>query len=170
MTYKQSTSLEQYKYTDRLLTMVNHVARIHKVLAMCSIQYSIQRFTTIQYGFLVPVYRLRDWVTRVRFLAEAKDFSCSICVQTSSVAHPASYPMGNGGPFPGGKARPGMTLTTHPHLMPRSRMSRGYTSSPPCYQHANSRTALLFIRLHFWYLSCSWDETVDCGLLVSGAM
>jgi hypothetical protein len=28
-------------------------------------------------------------------------------VQTGSGAHPASYPMGTGGPFPGGKARSG---------------------------------------------------------------
>jgi hypothetical protein len=28
-------------------------------------------------------------------------------VQTSSEVHPASYPMGTGGRFPGGKARPG---------------------------------------------------------------
>jgi hypothetical protein len=26
----------------------------------------------------------------------------------------ASYPVLSGGPFPGGKARPGVTLTTHP--------------------------------------------------------
>jgi hypothetical protein len=26
----------------------------------------------------------------------------------------------------------GVTLTTHPHLVPRSWMSRSYTSSPPC--------------------------------------
>jgi hypothetical protein len=36
-----------------------------------------------------------------------KDFSCSLCVQTGSEAHPASWPMGTGGPFPGAKARPG---------------------------------------------------------------
>jgi hypothetical protein len=30
-----------------------------------------------------------------------------VCVQTSSEVHPASYPMGNGGSFPGGKERPG---------------------------------------------------------------
>jgi hypothetical protein len=35
------------------------------------------------------------------------DFSSSLCVQTGSGAHPASYPMGTGGSFPGGKARPG---------------------------------------------------------------
>jgi hypothetical protein len=37
----------------------------------------------------------------------AEDFSSSPCVQIGSEAHPASYPMGTGGPFPGGKARPG---------------------------------------------------------------
>jgi hypothetical protein len=36
-----------------------------------------------------------------------RGFCSSLFVQTGSVAHPASYPMGAGGPFPGGKARPG---------------------------------------------------------------
>jgi hypothetical protein len=36
-----------------------------------------------------------------------KDFSSSLCVQTGSGAHSASCTMGTGGPFPGGKARPG---------------------------------------------------------------
>jgi hypothetical protein len=39
--------------------------------------------------------------------AGAKDFSSNLCVQTGSGAHPASCTMGTGGPFPGGKARPG---------------------------------------------------------------
>jgi hypothetical protein len=43
----------------------------------------------------------------VRSLTGAEDFSSSPCVQTGSGAHSASYPMGTGGPFPGGKARPG---------------------------------------------------------------
>jgi hypothetical protein len=38
---------------------------------------------------------------------EAKDFCSSLCDQTSSGAHTASYPIGTGGPFPGDKARPG---------------------------------------------------------------
>jgi hypothetical protein len=46
-------------------------------------------------------------MTKVRSPSEAKNFSCSLCVQTSSEAHPASYPMGDVGPFPGSKARPG---------------------------------------------------------------
>jgi hypothetical protein len=48
-----------------------------------------------------------NWTTGFPSPAEALDFSSSPCVQTSSGVHPASYPMGTGGPFPGGKARPG---------------------------------------------------------------
>jgi hypothetical protein len=43
-----------------------------------------------------------------------KNFSSSLCVQTGSGSHPASYPMGNGGPFPGVNRGWGVTLTTHP--------------------------------------------------------
>jgi hypothetical protein len=35
-----------------------------------------------------------------------KNFFSSLCVQTSSEAHPASYPMGTNGPFPEDKTRP----------------------------------------------------------------
>jgi hypothetical protein len=48
-----------------------------------------------------------DWTTGVRSRTEAEDFSSSLCVQTGSGAHPASYPVGTGGSFSGGKARPG---------------------------------------------------------------
>jgi hypothetical protein len=57
-------------------------------------------------------------------------FFPSLCVQTSSGAHPASCPMGTRGPFPGAKHSRGVTLTTHPNLLPRSRMSRSYTPHP----------------------------------------
>jgi hypothetical protein len=41
--------------------------------------------------------------------------------------------MGAGGPFAGVKRIRGVTLTTHPHLVPRSGMSRSYIYlSPPC--------------------------------------
>jgi hypothetical protein len=56
---------------------------------------------------IVSDYGLGDRAIGVRFPAETKDFSCSLCVQTGSGAHPASCPMRTGGPFPGGKARPG---------------------------------------------------------------
>jgi len=37
---------------------------------------------------------------------------------------------------PGVKRGRGVTLTTHPHLVPRSWMSRSYTSSPPKRHHS----------------------------------
>jgi hypothetical protein len=55
----------------------------------------------------VSKYGLEDRAIGVRSPAGAKDFSFMLCVQTGSGAHPASCPMGTGGPFPGDKARPG---------------------------------------------------------------
>jgi hypothetical protein len=55
----------------------------------------------------VSDYGLDDRAIGVRSPAEAEDFSSSLCVQTGSGAHPAPCTMGTGGPFPGGKARPG---------------------------------------------------------------
>jgi hypothetical protein len=48
-------------------------------------------------------YRLDDRGSRVRFPAEAGNFSLHR-VQNGSAAHPASYPMGTRGCFPGGNA------------------------------------------------------------------
>jgi hypothetical protein len=55
----------------------------------------------------VSDYGLDDRVIEIRSLTEAEGLSSSPYVQTGSEAHPASYPMGTGGPFPAGKARPG---------------------------------------------------------------
>jgi hypothetical protein len=57
-------------------------------------------------GSIVSDYGLDDRAIEVRSPAGAKDFSCSLCVQTGSGAHPASCTMDTGGSFPGGKARP----------------------------------------------------------------
>jgi hypothetical protein len=64
-----------------------------------------------------------------------KDFSCSLCVQTCSGAHPASCTMGTVGPFPGNKARPGRDADHSPHILLRSTMSRSYTSTPSMRLH-----------------------------------
>jgi hypothetical protein len=58
-------------------------------------------------GSIVSDYGLDDQAIGVRFPAGAKDFSCSLCVQTGSGAHPASCPMGTGVLSPGVKARSG---------------------------------------------------------------
>jgi hypothetical protein len=52
--------------------------------------------------------------------------------------------MGTGGPFPGAKARPERNADHSAHLVPRSRMSRSYTSSPPSASVACIGTALAF--------------------------
>jgi hypothetical protein len=63
--------------------------------------------TRVSSGSIVSDYGLDDRAIGVRSSAGAKDLSSILCVQTGSGAHPASYTMGTGGPFPGGKARPG---------------------------------------------------------------
>jgi hypothetical protein len=83
----------------------------------------------------VSDYGLDDRAIEVRSPAGAKDFSFSLCVQTGSGAHPASCTMGTGVLSPGVKRRRGVMLATHPHLVPRSRMSRSNTSSPPKRLH-----------------------------------
>jgi hypothetical protein len=89
------------------------------LIARAEVAQSVQCLTT-------------DWTIGVRSPAEAKDSSSSLCVQTSSEAHPASCTMGTGGPFPGGEAWPGHDADHSPHLVP---MSRSYTSSPPKCLH-----------------------------------
>jgi hypothetical protein len=76
---------------------------------------------------MVSDYRLDNWV---RSPAEAKDFSSNLCVQTSSEAHLASYPVGTGGLFMEVKLSLCVMLTTHHILAPKSKMSKSYTSSP----------------------------------------
>jgi hypothetical protein len=53
---------------------------------------------------IVCEYGLGDWGS---IPGRGKGFSSILCVQTGFGAHPASCTMGIGGPFPGGKARPG---------------------------------------------------------------
>jgi hypothetical protein len=49
-------------------------------------------------------YGLDDRGSRVRFPVGAGNFSLHYRLQNGSGAHPASYPMGTRGSFPGGKA------------------------------------------------------------------
>jgi hypothetical protein len=79
---------------------------------------------------IVSDYGLNDRAIGVRSPTEAEDFSSNVCVKTSSGAHPASCPMGTGGPFSGGKERPERDDHSS-NLVPRSRMSRSYNSSMP---------------------------------------
>jgi hypothetical protein len=79
---------------------------------------------------IVPGYGLDDLAIEVRSLAE-KGFSSILCVQTGSAAHPVPCTVDTGSLSLEQKRGRGVTLTTHPHLVPRSRMSRSCISSPP---------------------------------------
>jgi hypothetical protein len=72
---------------------------------MFSIFQSVR--SRVSSGSIVSDYGLDDRAIGVRSPAGAKDFSSILCVRTSSGAHPGSYPVGTGGPFLGGKERPG---------------------------------------------------------------
>jgi hypothetical protein len=85
-----------------------------------------------------------DWITGVRSPAEAKDFSFSLCVKTSSDGHPASYPMVTGGHFQGVKCSRGVTLTTHQYLVPRSRKEGAILPLPLIVRLAVQRQLLLY--------------------------
>jgi hypothetical protein len=66
-------------------------------------------------GAALSVYCLTtSWTNGIRSPAKAKGFSSSHCIQTSSEAHPASYPICIGGPFQGVKLGRGVTLTVYP--------------------------------------------------------
>jgi hypothetical protein len=105
-----------------------------EVLNFIYMNFGTQRFNIGKYFSrlsslsAVSVYRLND---RGSIPDRGKGFSSSLCVQSSSEPYPASYPMGTGNPSPELKRGQGVTLTTLPHLLPRSIMSMSYTYSLP---------------------------------------
>jgi hypothetical protein len=106
-----------------------------KILYSFIISTFVSIRSQVSSGSIVSDYGLDDRSIRVLSPAGEKDFSSSLCVQTGSGAHPASCTMGTGVLSPGVKARPGRDADHSPHLLPRSRMSRSYTSSPPKRLH-----------------------------------
>jgi hypothetical protein len=73
-------------------------------LIVCDLETSMSRGSLVS---IESVYGLDDRAIEVQPPAQARGFLSNICVQTGSGAHLASCTMGTGGPFPGGKARPG---------------------------------------------------------------
>jgi hypothetical protein len=71
-------------------------------------------WSRVSSGSIVSGYGLDDRAIWIRSPAVTKDFSSNLCVQTGSAAHPASCPVGTGGPFPGGKGRPGSDANNSP--------------------------------------------------------
>jgi hypothetical protein len=70
--------------------------------------------------------------------------------------HPVSYPVSARGPFPEVRRSRSVTLTTQPHLVSRSRMSRSCIRSSPWHLHGGSGSAFLSFMKKFcwrWQLS-----------------
>jgi hypothetical protein len=81
-------------------------------------------------------YRLDDRMIGVRYPAGAGNFFLRHCVQTGSDAYPASYPMGTGGSFPGGRVkRPGREAD---HSPPSSAEVKEYEKLYPQYPNTSS--------------------------------
>jgi hypothetical protein len=74
-------------------------------------------------------YRLDDLGYRVRFPVGAGNFSLHHRVQNGSGDHPASYPVGTRGSFPGGK-RPGREADHSPPSSAEVKNAWSYTSTP----------------------------------------
>jgi hypothetical protein len=96
----------------------------------------------------VSGYELNDRAIGVRSPEGEKDFSCSLCVQTGSGAHPASCIMGTRDPFPGAKARPRRDADHSP--LSSAEVENEYELyhlSPPRAFMACSKTALALVSL-----------------------
>jgi hypothetical protein len=99
-------------------------------------------------------------------------------VQTGSGAHSASCTMGTGSPFPGGKTRPGRDADHLLHLMPRSRMSRSYPSSPTkrlrgvywnnfsCSFNGLTKSRALLVRCPIRWMKHLPTLTASCTVLI----
>jgi hypothetical protein len=90
----------------------------------------------------VSEYGLDNRAIGIRSPAEAKNVSSNLCVQTGSAAHPTTSTMGTGGPFPGGKERPGRDADHSPPSSAEVKNDRSYTSSHPSASMACSGIAL----------------------------
>jgi hypothetical protein len=98
---------------------------------------------------------------------QRKRFSCSLFVKTKSEAHPASYPVGFGGPFSNVKRGRGVTLTTRTHLVPRSKMSRinMYLLSPLVTARRCETDLLWFYFPLLMGKSALWDHHALCSFV-----
>jgi hypothetical protein len=100
-----------------------------------SLQSFHPRGSRVSSGSIVSDYGLDDRAIGVRSPAGARIFPLA------SVSRPALGPTQPPVQWvprvlsPGVKRGRGVALTTHPHLVSRSRMSRSYTSSPPKHLH-----------------------------------
>jgi hypothetical protein len=74
------------------------------------------------------------WAGRSSGIESRWEARFSAPIQTHPGVHPASYTVGTGS-LSQGLSSQGVTLTTHPHLMPRLKKEYSCTSTPPLGLH-----------------------------------
>jgi hypothetical protein len=103
---------------------------------------------------IVSGFGLGDRAIEVWSPAEARDFSSNLYVQTGSGTPLSLLCSRYWGSFARGvKCGQGVTLTTHPHLVPRLWMSRSYTSSLSLHLHR------CVVGLLYPFLLCTIDDS-----------
>jgi hypothetical protein len=100
--------------TNVLHSGIGDYACAHHLLPSCLRHRYLLNSRGQRSGSILSDYGLDDRAIQVRSPIGAENFSSSPCVQTGSGAHSASYPMGTGGSFPGGKVRPGRDADRSP--------------------------------------------------------
>jgi hypothetical protein len=104
-----------------------HLCVVRQFTILCCIQVThILPLYLILVGIALG-YGLDNRGSGFPITAGAGNFPLSHRVQNGSGAHPASYPMGTRGSFPGGKAAG--SWSWHLHLLSRSRNEWSYTST-----------------------------------------
>jgi hypothetical protein len=116
----------------------------HSILITCSTHLIESRDSSVS---IALGYRLDDRGSRVRFPAEAGNFSLHHRVQNGSGAHPASYPMGTRSSFPWGKAAEAWSW---PLISIQCRGQRMSKAIPPLPQYAFMAWCLVKAQGHLY--------------------
>jgi hypothetical protein len=99
---------------DSVILIIIVITIIIIIIIVYFVELYLRRGSRVTSGSIVSDYGLDDRTIGVRSPPGAKDFSSTLYVQTGSGAHPASCSKGTGGPFSGGKARPGRNADHSP--------------------------------------------------------
>jgi hypothetical protein len=139
----------QYKhsYTDRNIDTVNRVYLMHTCIYICNLCMHVCISLNVCMYVCINACYVRTYVCIYIYIwttgrSGFDPRQGQRIFPLASVSRPALGPTQP--PVPGVKRGRGVMLTTHPHLVPRVRMSRSYTYAPPSAFVACSGTALPF--------------------------